>query len=96
MRSHCIIGIHIALYLRVNVNFDYEVDERSGFAMESARNCSLAYKHGLLWEIVALLGRSEDLPKFRGVLHFPVAFRLLFSFVIEILVDCTLPEDTDS
>ena len=59
VRSHCIIGIHIALYLRVNVNFDYEVDERSGFAMESARNCSLAYKHGLLWEIVALLSRSE-------------------------------------
>ena len=58
MRSHCIIGIHIALYLRVNVNFDYEVDERSGFAMESARNYALAYKHGLLWEIVALLSRS--------------------------------------
>ena len=58
VRSHCIIEFHIARYLRVNVNFDYEVDERSGFAMESARNSVLTYKHGLLWEIVALLGRS--------------------------------------
>ena len=57
MRSHCIIEIPIALCLRVNVNFDYEVDERSSFALESTK-IVLAYKHGLLWEIVALLGRS--------------------------------------
>ena len=79
----------------MNVNFDYEVDERSSFALESAGNMYLTFKHGLLWQIVALLGWSE-FSKVRGVLHFPVAFRSLFSSVIEILVDCTLPEDTDS
>ena len=77
VRSHCIIEIYIARYLWVNVNFDYEVDERSGYALVSARNKYLAYKLGLLWQIVALLGRSVSFQAPRGA-----PFSRRFSIVI--------------
>ena len=77
VRSHCIIEINIARCLWVNVNFDYEVDERSGYALESARNEYLAYKLGLLWQIVALLGRSASIQAPRGA-----PFYRRFSIVI--------------